>query len=770
MREGGAVEALYATPRVMVAGGLGAVLAGLACAWLSGDRVFVGFAAAMAIVLAMRVVAGRSRCARGALSARRLAVTHGTLATALLGAMAFYAVRQHPGTATEMCGVALVFANAVGVTGRSFGSRLLVRLQMATLCLPLMLAFAMAGTPGSLMLALLPLMLFLASIEIADAQRATLDRALAAGRRSEELADRLSITLETTPGGLLMFDAEGRLRFANAHACRVLGIEADDMPRSGGAGLDRREVEARIDAQLEPAPDSGLIDDRDEPDMRRRVLAARGDAARVHRFVERSNAAGETVLRIDDVSALHEAERRAVRMARYDVLTDLAARGWFFERGAQMLVEAEARGRVTALVAVLDLDGLKPINDHHGHGAGDEAIRALAVRLARVVGTDGLAARLGGDEFALLALFEGAGEAAAARAGAMQAALEGAIDFTVETARGSFAARASCGVARQEVGRHTLDELIERADFAQYSIKRDPDRRLALFDDALEVGLERRKRLAADLPEAIRGGEITVLYRPLVDGRARPTGFEAVPRWHHDTLGTVEAAELLPAARALDLDEALLGHVMQAATGFCAALPAPLDVTVVADSRDIVAGALPDQVAAALSAATLEPARLTVQIEQTRPVMLDPVAIATLEAIKAHGARLALAGFGTGASGIVSLQRLPLDLVVFDGRAIAHGGDPTIRAKAGEVLALSRAFAGRLGLALAIDGVASEEDQAWLTGELGYEALRGPLFGPPLPARDALELARRTRRTGDAAPAPITHLSDDATAARLLKG
>jgi len=60
---------------------------------------------------------------------------------------------------------------------------------------------------------------------------------------------------------------------------------------------------------------------------------------------------------------------------------------------------ADLRGPTLML---LDLDGFKPVNDRHGHGAGDEVLREVARRLTATVGVDGTACRMGGDEFAVL--------------------------------------------------------------------------------------------------------------------------------------------------------------------------------------------------------------------------------------------------------------------------------------------------------------------------------------------------------------------------------
>lgn len=87
--------------------------------------------------------------------------------------------------------------------------------------------------------------------------------------------------------------------------------------------------------------------------------------------------------------------------ATHDELTGLANRALFLDRLRNRLAQAR-RDALPAGVLMLDLDGLKPINDQYGHRAGDAAISTCAERLQAAVRQCDTAARLGGDEFAVL--------------------------------------------------------------------------------------------------------------------------------------------------------------------------------------------------------------------------------------------------------------------------------------------------------------------------------------------------------------------------------
>jgi len=95
-------------------------------------------------------------------------------------------------------------------------------------------------------------------------------------------------------------------------------------------------------------------------------------------------------------------EDRLETWSTTDALTGLCNRRLFDTRLREELRRA-SRYRTPLSLAIIDVDKLKDINDQHGHGAGDEALRTVARCLRDSCRINDLAARYGGDEFAILA-------------------------------------------------------------------------------------------------------------------------------------------------------------------------------------------------------------------------------------------------------------------------------------------------------------------------------------------------------------------------------
>jgi diguanylate cyclase (GGDEF)-like protein/PAS domain S-box-containing protein len=143
--------------------------------------------------------------------------------------------------------------------------------------------------------------------------------------------------------------------------------------------------------------------------------------------------------------------------AHRDSLTGLANRKAFFD--------SLATGGAGA-VLYCDLDRFKPVNDEHGHRAGDELLRAVAGRIQRCVRAGDIVARLGGDEFAVLC--SGASEAQAAD---LAERIRAAVEEPYQMAGVRTRVGISIGVAHTTKG--LGDAVLESADRALYQAKAD---------------------------------------------------------------------------------------------------------------------------------------------------------------------------------------------------------------------------------------------------------------------------------------------------------
>jgi diguanylate cyclase (GGDEF)-like protein len=163
-----------------------------------------------------------------------------------------------------------------------------------------------------------------------------------------------------------------------------------------------------------------------------------------------------------------EAKRQSQHRSEHDVLTGLPNRVRFL-RGLDELLAAR-QGAAKVAVLFLDLDGFKPVNDRHGHAAGDHVLAVIADRIRAAIRASDLAARLGGDEFVIAApLADANAELVVSR---MSAALRAAIAEPVEFKGHRLRVSASIGAALCPRDAGGAEELVHLADQDMYDAKR----------------------------------------------------------------------------------------------------------------------------------------------------------------------------------------------------------------------------------------------------------------------------------------------------------
>jgi diguanylate cyclase (GGDEF)-like protein len=151
--------------------------------------------------------------------------------------------------------------------------------------------------------------------------------------------------------------------------------------------------------------------------------------------------------------------------ADVDPLTDIFNRRGF-TRELKRALAYVARYAACAALAYVDLDRFKPVNDAHGHAAGDAVLRAVAAMLQRNVRASDTVARLGGDEFVVL-LWNLDEKAAAAKAAALEALV---ADTRIAWGGTMLTVGASAGCVTLAPG-DQADAVLGRADAAMYARK-----------------------------------------------------------------------------------------------------------------------------------------------------------------------------------------------------------------------------------------------------------------------------------------------------------
>jgi len=170
-----------------------------------------------------------------------------------------------------------------------------------------------------------------------------------------------------------------------------------------------------------------------------------------------------------DVTELHDAEERLRQLAMTDDLTGLLNRRGFLVNGSRVLHDAVRQGKGAAVFYV-DIDGLKGINDQHGHNAGSALIVSAGDTLKNSFRAADLLARIGGDEFVALVIVPPDDVATITKR------LTWHVGKFNANAGHPYRLAMSVGVAHFDAGGHnSLEALVAAADAAMYRQKRSAD-------------------------------------------------------------------------------------------------------------------------------------------------------------------------------------------------------------------------------------------------------------------------------------------------------
>ena len=530
---------------------------------------------------------------------------------------------------------------------------------------------------------------------------------------------RFQAALDNMTQGLCLFDAQGGLVVHNQRFATMFGTP---IPNATAATLlaDRRLSQILSLANSDRDSDLGGTA-IDLPD---------GRAIQVAR--QPIPGAG-WVATYEDVTERRRSREQLTHMARHDALTGLPNRVKFREHLEHVLLRERRGGGVTVLY--LDLDGFKGVNDALGHSSGDELLGAVASRLQNCIRETDLVVRLGGDEFAIVQ----ADVQQPLEATALSTRLIEALRAPFEIGGHHVAIGTSIGIALAEKAA-TPDGLLHNADIALYRAKADGRGTMRFFEPEMDIEMQARRTLEADLRRALAAGDFEVFYQPLIEAETEVlTGFEALVRWNHPARGLVPPAGFIPLAEETGLIRSLGAWVLGQACTDAEGWPKHIKVAVNLSPVQFLKGNLVREVEQALATSGLMAPRLELEITESVLLQDSDATLGILHRLRGLGVRISMDDFGTGYSSLSYLRRFPFDKIKIDQSfvrtlATERGSVEIIRA----VVGLGRA----LSMQVLAEGVETVEQLRALQAE-GCNEVQGYLFSRPRPLRNVPEIIAR---------------------------
>ena len=588
-------------------------------------------------------------------------------------------------------------------------------------------------------------------------QREAFEAALKAER------ERAETTLASIGQAVVTVDAEGRLRYLNETAERLLGWRGEEAVG--------REVNSLFRLICE---DTG----EEDAELMARVLRGEAvDASAVPQQLVRADMSSVAVslvaaplrvagARAGAVLVFHDRtrEQEYVAMlswqASHDALTMLANRREFEVRLQKSLDDLHSRQVVHALM-YLDLDQFKLVNDTCGHAAGDELLRKTSAVLRQHLRPSDLLARLGGDEFGVL-MENCTPEFAARTAEQLRLAIE-TMDFRWEGR--PFNISVSIGLVGLSDSGVTLEETLRGVDVACYMAKDKGRNRVQVHqtDDVEfaqrfgEMAWVQRLREAVDKDRFLLFAQEIV---PLHGDDPAGAHVELLLRLRDEDGSLVPPGAFIPAAERYGLMPLIDRWVVRSAFETLAKQAAGGSAPIATCAINLSGASFGDEtfvefVRGQFLQHGIAPGTICFEITETSAIADLDRAASFINALQAFGCRFSLDDFGSGMSSFGYLKRLPVDYLKIDGGFVKDILTDRIDRAMVEMIQHIGEVTGKRTIAEFVESAAIAEILRGIGVDYaqGFGIARPRPFASPYvaiadwrPAAEPVELARQPRR------------------------
>ncbi len=452
--------------------------------------------------------------------------------------------------------------------------------------------------------------------------------------------------------------------------------------------------------------------------------------ARVMALMQHSVTATELML--SQSSALREqlqAHMLIAYHANFDPLTTLYRSKAFYANSALYI---HARPDEEYVMAVLDVDRFKVINELFGPEVGDNVLQCIGNILRETARNGGVCGRLDADRFALCLPFQAFNPTA----------LLDRLSQEINDLSFKHNFILHMGIFRVTDTTLTVNQMCDRARLALNSVKGNYMTRYAYYDSALRNTLVEEQELYAGIDAALEQRQFCIYYQPIFDAHTcKPISAEALIRWIHPQRGLISPGMFIPLFEKNDFISELDIYVWDAVCRFiqdsCKKNRPLVPISVNISRINFHNTSFHNQLLEILNNYDINPSMIKLEVTESAYTDDNSWNLAeTIERLKTLGFTILMDDFGSGYSSLNMLKDVEVDVLKVDMRFL-EGVEHSVRAA--QVIASVIGMANRLHMGVIAEGVETEWQLNFLR-DIGCDAIQGYYLAKPMPESDFIDL------------------------------
>lgn len=413
----------------------------------------------------------------------------------------------------------------------------------------------------------------------------------------------------------------------------------------------------------------------------------------------------------------------------FDPLTHLPNREMLKDQ-LVMAIEETATTEKFALL-VIQLSGIKEVNDRLGITAGDNVLIIAADQIKKAVDHKYPVARLGGIEFAVLLPKQKDIEEIRHIGRRLLQLLQSPYAQENE----HFFLSPSIGISIYPDDGNQTEILLSNAFTAMHKAKSNHKRELYFYSSQLKKEIVNESALTSDLHLALHNNQFEVYYQPQVlSETGQIVGLEALLRWNHPERGLVSPLEFIPLAEKtgliIPIGEWVMASACRQVANWNIKLDQPIRIAVNLSALQFSDDSLTKSIENILNETQLPAEFLEIELTESALMQDYQATVKTLVDLKSMGVKIAIDDFGTGYSSLSYLKQFPLDRIKID-QSFVRDLDESVEST--EITQAIITMAHNLNLTVLAEGVETPQQRGFLLNQ-SCEELQGFFFSRPLPA------------------------------------